>query len=192
MEWLADKLTIYIINKKVISRESYKIYCYGFLTGMEMILCVMICTIIAVYLKSFGEFLILITVFFSLRAYVGGIHLKHYFLCLICSCFVITFLLVASHLWVPNEYVAATVTSFTAFLIIKLAPLATRERIGDPEEAAFFNKQRKHIFFVIALLDLFFLIFDLDVFWSLIMYTMLVVLFSMLLGLYKSECLKGN
>ena len=117
MNWLADKLTVYIINKKIISSECYEVYQYGMLTGLEMTLCMAICTIIAIHLKSFLEFTVLIAVFFSLRAY--------------------------------------------------------------------FNKQRKRILFGIAALDIMFILLKLKVFWSLIMYTMLVVLLSMIFEISK-------
>jgi accessory gene regulator len=185
MNWLADKLTVYIINKKIISSECYEVYQYGMLTGLEMTLCMAICTIIAIHLKSFLEFTVLIAVFFSLRAYVGGIHLKHYPTCLICSCLVITFLLVAAHSWNPDAHVAVSVTFFACTLINWLAPTATKERLNDSEEEAFFNKQRKRILFGIAALDIMFILLKLKVFWSLIMYTMLVVLLSMIFEISK-------
>lgn len=185
MDWLADKLTSYIINKKIISSESYEVYRYGMLTGLEMTLCMAICAIIAIHLKSFLEFTVLIAVFFSLRAYVGGIHLKHYPACLVCSCLVITVLLVASHSWNPDVRVAVIITFFSCILINWLAPTATKERVNDQEEKAFFNKQRKRILFGIAALDIVFIMLKLKVFWSLIMYTMLAVLFSMILEISK-------
>lgn len=188
MEWLADKLTNYIIDKKIIGRESYEAYRYGMLTGLEMTLCMAICIIIAIHLKSFLEFAVLIAIFFSLRAYVGGIHLKHYLACLICSCLIITLLLVSAHLWNPNIHVAVIVTFVSLILINRLAPMSTKERVHDVEESVFFDKQRKRILFGIAVLDIIFIILKLKVFWSLVMYTILVILLSMILGIRKNGC----
>lgn len=185
MDWLADKLTNYIIKKDIISRESYEIYRYGMLTGLEMTLCMAICSIIAIHLKSFLEFVVLIAVFFSLRAYVGGIHLKHYLACLICSCLIITFLLIAAHTWNPDWWITVIVTAAAIFLIDWLAPAATKDRVNDHEEAVFFSKQRKRILFGIAMLDIIFILLGLKVFWSMMMYTMLVVLGSMIVGISK-------
>lgn len=185
MEWLADKLTDYIIKKDIISRDSYEIYRYGMLTGLEMTLCMVISSFIAIHLKSFLEFVILIAVFFSLRAYVGGIHLKHYLACLICSCLIITLLLVAAHTWNPDLRITVVVTAVAFFLINLLAPAATKDRVNDHEEADFFNKQRKRILFGIAVLDIVFILLGLKVFWSMMMYTMLVVLVSMIIGISK-------
>ncbi len=187
MEWLADNLTNYIIKKDIISSESFEIYRYGMLTGLEMTLCMVICSIIAIHLKSFLEFVILIAVFFSLRAYVGGIHLKHYLACLMCSCLIITLLLVASHTWIPELWVSVIVTSATFFLINLLAPAATKDRVNNYEETVFFNRQRKRILFGIAVLDIVFILLGLKVFWSMMMYTMLVVLISMIIGISKME-----
>lgn len=186
MEWLADKLTDYIVKKDIISRESYEIYRYGMLTGLEMTLCMVICSIIAIHLKSFLEFVVLIAVFFSLRAYVGGIHLKHYLACLICSCLIITLLLVAAHTWNPDLRVTAIITSAAFFLIDWLAPAATKDRVNDHEEAVFFHKQRRRILFGIAVLDIVFILLGLKVFCSMMMYTMLVVLASMIIGISKT------
>lgn len=187
MEWLSDKLTDYIIKKEIISKDSYEIYRYGMLTGLEMTLCMVICSIIAIHLKSFLEFVVLVAVFFSLRAYVGGIHLKHYLSCLLCSCLIITFLLVIARSCNPDLLITAITTAITFFLIDWLAPAATKERVDDNEEAAFFNRQRKRILFGIAVLDIIFVLLKLRVFWSLIMYTMLVVLVSMIIGIVISK-----
>lgn len=187
MEWLADKLTDYIINKEIICKESYEIYRYGMLTGLEMTLCMVICSIIAIHLKSFSEFTVLIMVFFSLRAYVGGIHLKHYPACLLCSCLVITSLLIVAHSWNLDLWITVIATTVILFLIDWLAPVTTKERVNDHEEAVFFNRQRKRILFGIAALDIVFVILGLRVFWSLIMYTMLIVLISMILGIGISK-----
>lgn len=75
--------------------------------------------------------------FFSLRAYVGGIHLKHYLACLICSCLIITLLLVVAHTWNPDLRVSVIITAAAFFLINLLAPVATKDRVNDYEEAAF-------------------------------------------------------
>ncbi len=64
MEELADKLARYIVKMGVIGKEDYEIYRYGLLIGLEMTLCMAICSIIAIYLKSFLEFVVLIAAFF--------------------------------------------------------------------------------------------------------------------------------
>lgn len=187
MEWLADKLTNYIIKKNNIESESYEVYHYGMLTGLEMTLCMAICSIIAIHLKSFLEFIVLLVVFFSLRAYVGGVHFKNYFACLICSCSVITFLLTIARFWILDMRVTLIVTMVTIVLINWLAPVATKERVYDTDEAVFFNKQRKRVLLGIVILDIIFIIFEYNAFCSLIMYTMLVVLVSMIIGIYKNK-----
>lgn len=187
MERLADRLTNYIVKKNIIDKESYEIYRYGMLTGLEMTLCMAICFIIAILLKSFLEFIVLVVVFFSLRAYVGGIHLKHYLSCLVCSCLVITFLLVVAQTWKMDLLVAVPVTAASFFVINRLAPSATKGRVNDQEEMVFFRKQRKRILFGVAALDMMFIILGLKIYWSLIMYTMLVVLISMVIGISKND-----
>lgn len=187
MEQLAEKLTRYIIKKEIISKEEYELYRYGMLTGLEMALCMAICTIIAIYLKSFLEYIVLIAVFFSLRAYVGGIHLKHFASCLICSCSVITSLLIAANLFSVYLLVALGVTVITMFVISRLAPLATKENANDREQIIFFAKQRRRILIAIAILDIVFAILGCKILWSLITYTMLMILFSIILKIVKTN-----
>lgn len=183
MDTLADKLTRYIIKKEIIDQENYGVYRYGMLTGLEMALCMAICTSIAIYLKSFFQFMVLIAVFFSLRAYVGGLHLKRFTACLACSCAVITLLLVAARSFIPDLHLALGVTVIMLLAISVLAPLATRDRTD--EEAAFFAKQRIRILIIITILDGVFVILGLKEFWSLIMYALMTILLSMVLGIVK-------
>ena len=85
MEVLAERLTNYIINHGIIKREDYAVYKYGLQTGMEMCLCLGTCAIVAIYLNLFMYFLIFSLAFCPLRAYVGGIHMKHFFSCYLAS-----------------------------------------------------------------------------------------------------------
>lgn len=185
MDKLADKLTRYIIEKGLIIEEEYEIYRYGMLTGLEMTLCMAICTVMAIHLKAFLEFIVLIAVFFSLRAYVGGIHLKHFSTCLLCSCITIVIILIIAHTDISNKYVYLGISIIELLLVSKLAPSTTKDRVNDKDEAFFFAKQRMKILIAIAIVDVLFTILNMKEFISLIMYTLSVVLLSMVLGVLK-------
>lgn len=85
----------------------------------------------------------------------------------------------------PDLCVAIIVTFITLLLINWLAPMATKCSVSDSCEEIFFNRQRKRILAGIVGLDVVFIILELKEYWSLIMYTMLVILISMILGLRK-------
>lgn len=185
MNKIADRLTRYIIKNEIIDKEDYETYRYGMQTGLEMTICMALCTFISIYLKLFLEFAVLVAVFFSLRAYVGGLHLRHFLTCLICSCLIITLLLLLARSFTLDSRIAVGVTVITLYVINLMAPLATKDRPQDQEETAFFAKQRRRIYFAIIILDIAFAIFNFREMCSLIMYTIIIVLFSMILGLIK-------
>ena len=187
---LADKLTSYILKQNIIKEEDYAIYKYGMLTGLEMILCLAICFGIAIYIKSFLEFIILVTIFFSLRAYVGGIHTRHYISCLICSCTVIISLLIVSKVLVPPCCVSWIITGTTLLVINALAPASVGEKLSEKKESIFFEKQRKNILVSIAVMDTIFMVLTFSRYLALIMFAMSAILISVVLGLLKNAWLK--
>ena len=181
MEHLAKKLTHYIISKGTISKEDYMTYKYGIQTGMEIILCMVISCLIAIYLKSFVEFLVCIIVFFSLRAYVGGIHMKHFFSCLICSCTVITGILILAKKFVFGIQISFVFIILLLVVVYKLASVTMKKEKKDCNEERFLKKQQRRILICVGLLALMFLLFRVSDLETLLLYTILTVFSSMVL-----------
>lgn len=73
IEKIADYLTHYIVRNNVIKAEDSEIYKYGFLTGIELLICIVVCYGIAIKLEMTIECTIFFLIFFSLRSFVGGI-----------------------------------------------------------------------------------------------------------------------
>ncbi|WP_426155786.1 accessory gene regulator ArgB-like protein [Lacrimispora sp. 38-1] len=187
MERLAKKAAYYLLFHGRIKKEDYHIYKYGIQTGIEMLLCLFISSIIAVYLKSFTEFCIFIAVFFSLRSYVGGLHFKRYTWCCICSCLVISSVLVLSRYINPAGYFSISITIGIVWTIYKLAPATAERQIQDEAEAVYFSHQRRKILSYIVVFDMIFWFFNFTRFMSLIMYIMIVILSSMLMELSRRD-----
>lgn len=183
MNQLADKLTLYIIKCKLITEDDYEMYKYGMLTGLELIICVFISALISICMGEFLEFVILTAVFFSLRAYVGGIHMRNFSTCLICSCSVICVLLELANTFVLNPIVSVLVTFFNLVIINRLAPYATEEYINDQKEERYFALQRNKILFVVFVVDIIFLFLGLKTFLSLLLYASFTIIISMALGI---------
>lgn len=181
MEAIAERITRYIFTYGEIKKEDYDIYKHGIQTGMEMLSCLLISTIIAIYIKSFLKFVIFVAVFFPLRSYVGGFHLKHFVSCCFCSCCVVAAVLIGSRYLIPSQYVSAAISSGALCMIYRLAQKTTKKQIADEAEAAFFSHQRKRMILCIMVLNMVFLVFNLREYLALIMYIMLVVLSSMVL-----------
>lgn len=185
MNMLAKRLTHYIVKKNAISEKDYEAYEYGMLTGLEILLFVAISSVIAFYLRSFLEFTISLGVFCLLRSYVGGIHFKSYAVCLICSCFVISLVLILAKYLMVSKPILFLGTGVTLFLIEKLDPIVTQPNINDQDEQCYFKKQRRRIVLGIMGINIFFVVVQLQ-FATVIFYTMLVIGISMVLGIAKN------
>lgn len=181
MEHLAEKLTQYIISKGTISKGDYGVYKYGLQTGMEMILCMAISSLIAIHLKSFMEFLFFVIIFFPLRAYFGGIHMKHFLSCLICSCTVITCVLMFIKKFVFTNWISLV------FIILLLAGsyiltyFTMKKQSIDKDEFCFLRKQQKKTLIGVGIVALCFFIFHVSLFETLLMITIFVVFVSLVL-----------
>ncbi|MGB8454868.1 MAG: accessory gene regulator B family protein [Anaerocolumna sp.] len=186
MDRLADKLTGYIISQNFISKDDYDIYKYGMQTSFEMILYMAICSVVAIYIKSFFEFLMVISIFFSLRAFVGGIHLKHFITCLTCSFLVINSILILPKFYIPYKSGSLIFTWICLLSIFLLAPGAIKNSMKDQKEWIYLEKQRKRILIGIAILGLVFWTFNLSKLLSLIFYTTIAVFISMVLEIIKN------
>lgn len=151
MEYLAELLTKFILRKDVIDESEYEIYRYGFLTGMEMLVCCMTSLVIAIYLNALMKLIVFIFVFFPLRAYCGGIHAKHFYMCFICSNLVIV-----AALLIPSELFAGNgMLLVECFLLLLTDCMAYKAIIyEDDAEKKYFCKMRKITMVIIALFSI--------------------------------------
>lgn len=188
MEHLAEKLTHYIIAKGAIHKEDFEIYKYGLQTGMEMSLCMAISCLIAIHLNAFFEFLFFMIVFFPLRAYFGGIHMKHFLSCLICSCAVSTSVLILVKKYVFTNQVSFIITMIILFAMYKLeSAVMMNKQDVDSDEISFLKRQQKRILIVGGILALVLLLFRLFTLEMVLMYVTFVVFSSMILERIKKS-----
>lgn len=181
MEYLAERLTQYLISKGTISKEDYGVYKYGLQTGMEMILCMVISSLIAIHLKSFMEFLFFVIVFFPLRAYFGGIHMKHFLSCLICSCTVITCVLMFIRKFVFSNWISLVLIILLLAGSYSITYFIMKKQSIDKDEYCFLRKQQKKTSIGVGVVALCFFIFHVPLFETLLMITIFVVFCSLVL-----------
>lgn len=151
MESLAQKLTNYIIKQGVISKNDYAIYKYGLQTGLEMETCVLVNAFISIYLNSFFLFLVFIFIFFPLRAYVGGIHMKYFYSCFFCSCAVIILGIIFANIVKCENGIIFFSMLIMMVSIHKLAYLTTKGQ-SEYDEILYYGLQRKKILVGIGIL----------------------------------------
>lgn len=185
MERIASYLSHYLTEQGIVDEDDYEIYKYGVQTGLEMILCMAISILIAIHLGLLKEYIVFIIIFFPFRAYVGGIHMRQYWACLVCSCIVSSIVLLCSEYFKPSGYISFFITSIALMSIYRLAKAATAEWVSDLAEMIYFAKQRRRIIISAAILNFILLILDYTKILSILMYTMIVIISSMMLEVLK-------
>lgn len=149
MEWVAKRLTNYILAKEIITEADRAAYEYGFQTGIEQTLCIIITLTFAACMNRVWECMLLLVVFFLQRAYVKGIHMKQYWSCFLLSCSVVIAGLYGSGRVEIPENAELIVT----LICLGAVQIAAGRFADDEDEAAscFFNKQRKRIACLVVL-----------------------------------------
>lgn len=180
-------LTDYLLRYGVIEVEDYEIYKYGFLTGTEMLVCIITCYLAAIRMGMFGKCTLLLAILLSLRSYVGGIHLHSFKSCYICSCVVILLtLLVVENISLPQIY-SLIISILEMIVIFFLEPVENMNRpVKDNEKKIFINRIRI-ILLIIFIAAIFCYFFGLNSYLDTIAYTLGIIFISMLLGKVKIE-----
>lgn len=102
MEYLAQKLTLFILKNGLIDEENTEIYNYGFQCFLEISLSTISCIIIAFFLHMIPECIFFFLLFIPLRSYGGGFHMETFFACFVGSCLILTAsLLAVKHIYLP-------------------------------------------------------------------------------------------
>jgi accessory gene regulator protein AgrB len=185
MERLSIVLTNYIMEKGVISEESYDVYVYGFQSFLELFFNIICSILIAVVLHMEIECLLFFLFFVPLRSFNGGLHLKSYYSCLIFSCMTMTYILLLV------KYISLSTTiSFSLFLILLIAVKLTGSfdhpnRPVDEDENFIFNKKTNLTFLLSFLAAIVFLIFQLDRYLLLETLTYLLVFITVVISKLK-------
>lgn len=78
MEYLANKLTDYIIEKGIITEDMTGIYKYGFQCFLEFSVSTLCSIIIALFFGMLPECLFFFLLFIPMRSFGGGLHMKTY------------------------------------------------------------------------------------------------------------------
>ena len=184
-EKIADSLTNYIVENKVIQKDDSEIYKYGFWTGIEMIIYIATCCCIATQMNMLQECLVFFLVFFSLRSFVGGIHMSNYRKCFVCSCIVFYIILLAVDNIQLTDIWALSISTFELLIIFFMNPVENINRPVDKHEKKLFAYRIKQIIAIILGIIIFLFIKGCNSYLRTITYTLGIIIISMLLGKIK-------
>lgn len=156
MEQIAKKLTDYILNKNVISKEHYDIYVYGFQSALETTVSFMAAFLISLILKAVPEFLFFSFFFLLMRSYTGGLHLKTCKACFVSSCVILIVAILATRYIHIHYGVSLAIYLASILVIIATGPVDhPNKKIDESDNIRY--KLKSNIILVISLFTAFFL-----------------------------------
>lgn len=120
----------------------------------------------------------LLGLFLLLRSYSGGIHLKKFYQCYICSNIVIITILLLSKSKILSCRVSMAIDTIFSFYILYTKPIG----VLDEEELAYFKKKIEKRIIIINLINMLFLLKNKLMYCSVIAYGLIGITVSMLLG----------
>lgn len=185
MERLANKLTDYLIHKKVILQENRNIYQFGFQVGFEVILNTAISILIAIICKMEVECIVFFLVFIPLRSYAGGLHLDSYFKCMVCSCLSLLFILLIVKYININSVLMICIVAFSIIIIKVIKPVEHINRPVSRKKYREFVKKLNITLMALAVTSTFFFVLEMNRILFTIAVTILFMAIILFLGKIK-------
>lgn len=191
MEKIAAILTDYIVDKKIIEKDSYEIYMYGFLTGIEMFTCIGLCLVIAFLMGMMPEGFLLLGIFVLTRSFAGGLHMNSFRACFLCSCMVFILILFAIKTFLIPLPCSLLLAFVELILICVVDPVDNINRPVDEAEMKVFSNKLRQILVIICIAAIIFYIFGAASYLNTVRYTLCSIIISMHLGRIKNRMISA-
>lgn len=185
MTKLAVKLANYLLEKRVIEREDFEIYQYGFEIFLEVSVNVLCSVLIAFLLDMKIECILFFVLFVPLRSYNGGFHMEHYLSCLLLSCATLAAVLLMVKYLLPKPLFSFFLYLIALLLLKAAGPVNHPNRSVDAEENAQFEKRTKLSLFFSLVPAVIFLLTDAGSYLFLEALVFLLLSLSAWLGRFK-------
>ena len=156
------------------SSEEEEVYRYGLRVWIEMLIYLMCCFFISVFIGMIKEFFFFFGIFYSIRSYVGGLHMNSYIKCLSVSCMVFVVTMLLAKYFNMKVYVSMCLIIVSLYLIYILVS----KDDGEANELNFYIKRIKRSTCCILLLSSFLAIGRQYQILTLVAFTLIVILLS--------------
>ena len=144
------------------------------------------CVIISLIMQMVIACIIFLALFMLLRSYVGGIHMHTYKSCFLVSCLVTCGVLVLSKYFSLNSITAFFVSIVILVGIFFMTPIEHENRPVTASEKNYFEKQKRKILLCIFVCLILVFVFRQKVYLNTMLYTLLAITMSMLMGKIKN------
>lgn len=120
MEFLANRLAMYVVNKEKLDEEKFIIYRFGFQVFLEVFTCSLTSILIALYLNMLMEGVLFFILFIPLRDILGGGHLDKFWKCYFCSEFIFLIILLGTKYINIPCWIICIISIFILFFMEKI------------------------------------------------------------------------
>lgn len=136
-----EKNIQFMVDHHLLEPEDEEIYLYGLKNGLIFIGGLLLYLVEAKILNCFLPGICFLGIFYSLRIYAGGLHLKTRMQCLVCSTAIITlcFFMIPIHCIPIICY--EVIGSLNLLYIWKSKPISNRKRVLEEEEVDYFKQK---------------------------------------------------
>lgn len=141
MKKIANRLTEYLCKHGTIESSEFELYEYGILSGIELLLCVGGCFFISLIMDTTVNVMIFWIVFFSIRSYVGGIHLEKYSYCAFFSCLVCSIICFINNAWPMQYKYSFIVVTVSICIVLWLSYIRWKSEKENSDENRYFLKK---------------------------------------------------
>lgn len=182
MNKLACHLGKYLTRVGLISEDDLEIYEYGIQCELEILIFILFSSYIAFMFEMPLEYLIFLLIFMPIRSYTGGLHLKKYSTCLLCS--LLTLVLVMTFAKYVTLSIQLTVFISTILLIVLwiMPPVNHKNREINAHEEYHLRVKLRRVLCVVAITIIFFATFKLSRILVVQAVTLLIIVVSVILG----------
>ncbi len=133
-----------LVEKGIVREEDIEIYCFGMECLVLKIISFLSCLIIAIFMNSLYEFVIIMLAFIPLRRSAGGYHAKTRLKCYLISCGMLVISLFMCRMDISIVALIGLLFGID-ILFLLFAPIDNENKRMDKEEMIFFQNRTRRI-----------------------------------------------
>mgnify|MGYP002472455607 CR=1 FL=1 len=140
---IANKLTIFLVNREIISWEDIPIYIYGYEALIASLVNFILIVILGVIFHQGWHSIVFFVVFALTRVHSGGYHAQSYLKCnlVLALVYIVTITLIKAIIFSKTDYTIVVFVLFYLSVILKFAPVPdSKKQISKAEEVKFREK----------------------------------------------------
>ncbi|WP_455715672.1 accessory gene regulator ArgB-like protein [Anaerosporobacter sp.] len=140
---IANKLTLFLVDRGIISREDIPIYAYGYEALLGSIVNSILVVVLGLIFHQGLQSIVFLVVFALTRVYSGGYHAQSYLKCnlTLASAYIIMITLTEAIVYSESSYATVVFVLFYLSVILRFAPVPNpKKQTSEAERIKFREK----------------------------------------------------